>query len=67
MKTVVLKRPAQKPKHNPRLHLLNMQKKAIVWHIFCYLSSTFDNRAGNLTDIEAVHRQLFRTLQVPYF
>jgi hypothetical protein len=37
---------------------------AVVGHKFCYLSSMFDNRAGNSTGIEGVHDycHLFRTL-----
>jgi len=42
---------------------------AVVGHKFCYLSSMFDNRAGNSTGIVGVHYycRLFRTLQTPYY
>jgi hypothetical protein len=42
---------------------------AIVGHKYCYLSSMFDNRAGNSTGIDGVHDYccLFRTLRTPYY
>jgi hypothetical protein len=41
---------------------------AVVGHRFCYLSSMFDNRAGNTTGIPGIHDycRLFRTLRTPY-
>jgi hypothetical protein len=42
---------------------------AVVGHKHCYLSSMFDNRAGNNTGVEGVHDycRLFRTLRTPYY
>jgi hypothetical protein len=41
---------------------------AVVGHKYCYLSSMFDNRAGNTTGIPAVvdYHRLFRQLRTPY-
>jgi len=41
---------------------------AVVGHKYCYLSSMFDNRAGNTTGIAGIHDycRLFRTLHTPY-
>ena len=41
---------------------------AVVGHRYCYLSSMFDNRAGNSTGIAAIddYCRLFRTLRTPY-
>jgi hypothetical protein len=42
---------------------------AIVGHQYCYLSSMFDNNAGNIKGMEGVHNycHLFWTLNAPYF
>ncbi len=42
---------------------------AIVGHQYCYLSSMFDNNAGNTMGMEGVHNycRLFRTLLAYYF
>jgi len=41
---------------------------AVVGHHHCYLSSMFDNQAGNSTGIAAIHDycRLFQTLRTPY-
>jgi hypothetical protein len=41
---------------------------AVVGHQYCYLSSMFDNQAGNSTGITAIHDycRLFRTLRTLY-
>lgn len=42
---------------------------AVVGHKFCYLSSMFDNRAGNQTGVVAIHdyTRMFKNLRTPYF
>ena len=42
---------------------------AVVGHKYCYLSTMYDNRAGNRTGVQGVHdyHRLFRNLRTPYY
>ncbi len=71
MKIAVQQRHVQGQKHSLPINHTSMPYNfdAVVGHKHYYLSSMFDNQAGNNTGIEGVHDycRLFRTLRTPYY